>query len=141
MTYSILRFAHFIGVMLMGAGLIGVWLSDLRSRKVQDLVLFAEAVRYITVFYDGGVVPGAVILFVSDAWMTALHALLGHSDAVAHRVARRHPAGHLDPIHHRHRLRPRRRDGSDNVDPPPVPVASPNVQQTELRNFGTREPL
>ncbi len=70
MTYSLLRFAHLVGLMLMGAGLIGVWLSDLRSRKVHDLVRFAEAVRNVAVFYDGVVVPGAVILFFSGAWMT-----------------------------------------------------------------------
>jgi len=72
MTYSLLRFAHLVGFTLMGAGLIGVWLSDLRSRKVRDLGLFAEAVRNIAVYYDGVVVPGAVILFVSGAWMTAV---------------------------------------------------------------------
>lgn len=71
MTYPLLRFAHLVGVTLMGAGLIGVWLADLRSRQVQDLVRFAEAVRNIAVFYDGVVVPGAVMLFVSGAWMTA----------------------------------------------------------------------
>ncbi|MEW6247151.1 MAG: DUF2269 family protein [Nitrospirota bacterium] len=74
MTYSLLRFVHLVGVMLMGAGLIGVWLSDLRSRKVRDLALFAEAVRNIAVFYDGVVVHGAVIRFMSGVWMTALHA-------------------------------------------------------------------
>ncbi len=72
MTYSLLRFAHLVGLTLMGAGLIGVWLSDLRSRKVHDLGLFAEAIRNIAVYYDGGVVPGAVILFVSGTWMTAV---------------------------------------------------------------------
>lgn len=71
MTYSLLRYAHLIGLMLLGAGLIGVWISDLRSRKVRDLGLFAEAVRNIAVFYDGVVVPGAIILFVSGTWMTA----------------------------------------------------------------------
>ena len=71
MTYSLLRFAHVIGLMLMGAGLIGVWVSDLRSRQARDLIRFAEAVRNIAVFYDGVVVPGAVILFASGAWMTA----------------------------------------------------------------------
>jgi uncharacterized membrane protein len=71
MTYSLLRFAHLVGLMLMGAGLIGVWISDLRSRQVRDLARFAEAVRNIAVFYDGVVVPGAVILFLSGAWMTA----------------------------------------------------------------------
>ena len=71
MTYSLLRFAHLVGLMLMGAGLTGVWISDIRSRKVRDLVRFAEAVRNIAVFYDGVVVPGAVILFASGVWMTA----------------------------------------------------------------------
>lgn len=71
MTYSLLRYVHLIGLMLLGAGLIGVWISDLRSRNVRDLRLFAEAVRNIAVFYDGVVVPGAVILFASGAWMTA----------------------------------------------------------------------
>jgi uncharacterized membrane protein len=71
MTYSLLRFAHLVGVMLIGSGLIGVWISDLRSRKVRDLVLFGEAIRNIAVFYDGLVVPGALILLISGAWMTA----------------------------------------------------------------------
>ncbi|MBI5854884.1 MAG: DUF2269 family protein [Nitrospirae bacterium] len=71
MNYSLLRFAHLVGLTLMGAGLIGVWLADLRSRKVRDLALFAESVRNITVFYNGIVVPGAVILFFPGAWMTA----------------------------------------------------------------------
>jgi uncharacterized membrane protein len=70
MTYSLLRFAHLVGLTLMGAGLIGVWISDLRSRKVRDLVRFAEAIRNVAIFYDGLVVPGALILFVSGAWMT-----------------------------------------------------------------------
>jgi hypothetical protein len=63
--YSLLRFAHLVGLTRMGAGLIGVWISELRSRKVHDLALFAEAVRSIAVFYDGLVVPSAVILFAS----------------------------------------------------------------------------
>src|SRR5215467_1236949 len=71
MTYSLLCYAHLVGLMLIGGGLIGVWVSDMRSRKVRDLVLFGEAIRNIAVFYDGLVVPGAVILFVSGTWMTA----------------------------------------------------------------------
>lgn len=71
MTYSLLRFAHLVGLTLIGAGLIGVWISDLHSRKVRDLTLFAEAIRNIAVFYDGLVVPGAIILALSGAWMTA----------------------------------------------------------------------
>jgi len=53
----------------MGAGLIGVWMSDLRSRQLRELGALAEAVRSIAVFYDGLVVPGALLLLASGAWM------------------------------------------------------------------------
>lgn len=70
MEYLILKYLHILGAVLMGAGLIGVWLADLRSRQHRDLVRFSEAVRYIAVFYDGVVVPGALILLVSGTWFT-----------------------------------------------------------------------
>jgi Predicted integral membrane protein (DUF2269) len=64
-TYPILKFLHLLGLTLMGAGLIGVWYADLRSRQVQDLPVFAEVVRSIAVLYDGLVVPGALLLLGS----------------------------------------------------------------------------
>ncbi len=70
MDYALLKFFHVIGAVLMGAGLIGVWLSDPRSRQHRDLVRFSEAVRYIAIFYDGVVVPGALILLASGTWFT-----------------------------------------------------------------------
>lgn len=69
MTYNLLKFAHLLGAILMGAGLVGVWLADLRSRQLRDLRAFAEAVRNIAVFYDGLVVPGALLLLASGSWM------------------------------------------------------------------------
>ena len=62
MDYSILNLLHVIGAVLIGGGLIGVWMSDLRSRQVHDLRSLHEAVRNIAVFYDGVVVPGALLL-------------------------------------------------------------------------------
>jgi hypothetical protein len=53
----------------MGAGLVGVWYADLRSRQVRDLHLFAEHIRMVAVFYDGLVVPGALLLLGSGAWL------------------------------------------------------------------------
>src|SRR5262249_48037880 len=53
----------------MGAGLIGVWYADLRSRQVRELPVFAEAVRSIAVLYDGLVVPGALLLLGSGTWL------------------------------------------------------------------------
>ncbi|MEK8015989.1 MAG: DUF2269 domain-containing protein [Candidatus Parabeggiatoa sp.] len=70
MEYTILRYFHVLGAILMGAGLIGVWLTDLRSRQQRDVVRFSEAVRYIAIFYDGVVVPGALILLFSGTWFT-----------------------------------------------------------------------
>jgi uncharacterized membrane protein len=69
MTYPLLKLAHLIGLALMSAGLIGVFVSDLRSRQLRDLPLFAEAIRSIAVFYDGLVVPGALLLLGSGTWL------------------------------------------------------------------------
>jgi len=69
MTYDLLKLAHIIGAVLIGGGLIGVWLADLRSRQTRELVRFSESVRNIAVFYDGVVVPGAIILLVSGTWL------------------------------------------------------------------------
>ena len=72
MTYLILRYVHLLGLTLMGAGLIGVWYADLRSRQVGDLnlPLLGELVRQVAVFYDGLVVPGALLLLGSGTWLT-----------------------------------------------------------------------
>ena len=69
MEYSVLRFLHVLGAVLMGGGLIGVWMADLRSRQLRELLGFAEAVRNIAVFYDGIVVPGALLLMASGTWL------------------------------------------------------------------------
>jgi len=69
MTYELLKFAHLVGLALISGGLIGVWIFDLRSRQLTDLPLFAEAVRNIAVFYDGVVVPGALLLLASGTWL------------------------------------------------------------------------
>jgi uncharacterized membrane protein len=69
MDYGLLKFFHILGAVLMGGGLIGVWMSDLRSRQLHELKSFSEAVRNIAVFYDGLVVPGALLLLFSGIWM------------------------------------------------------------------------
>jgi hypothetical protein len=67
--YPWLRFAHLVGLMLISAGLIGVFVADMRSRQVRDLRLFAQAVTFVAVFYDGLVVPGALLLLASGTWL------------------------------------------------------------------------
>ena len=44
-------------------------MADLRSRQLRELLPFAEAVRNIAVFYDGLVVPGALLLLASGTGM------------------------------------------------------------------------
>ena len=67
--YLLLRFAHLIGLMLMSGGLIGVFVADMRSRQVRDVKLLAQAVMFIAVFYDGLVVPGALLLLATGTWL------------------------------------------------------------------------
>jgi uncharacterized membrane protein len=67
--YGLLKFFHLVGAVLMGGGLIGVWMADFRSRQLHELKPFSEAVRNIAVFYDGVVVPGAPLLLGSGTWM------------------------------------------------------------------------
>jgi len=67
--FLLLRFAHLVGLMLISAGLIGVFVADMRSRKVRDVKLFAQAITFIAVFYDGLVVPGALLLLASGTWL------------------------------------------------------------------------
>ncbi len=47
MTYSLLKLTHLIGLALMSAGLIGVFVSDLRSRQLQDLILPPSRSHYL----------------------------------------------------------------------------------------------
>jgi uncharacterized membrane protein len=68
-TYPVLKFLHLLGLTLLGAGLVGAWYADLRSRQVRDLPVFAEAIRSVAVFYDGLVVPGALLLLGSGTWL------------------------------------------------------------------------
>lgn len=67
--FLLLRFAHLIGLMLMSAGLIGVFIADMRSRQVRDVRLFTQAISFIAAFYDGLVVPGALLLLASGTWL------------------------------------------------------------------------
>ncbi len=41
MDYGLLKFFHILGAVLMGGGLIGVWMSDLRSRQLHELKSFS----------------------------------------------------------------------------------------------------
>ena len=69
MDFLLLRFAPLVGLMLMSAGLIGVFVADMRSRQIRDVKLFAQAVTFIGVFYDRLAAPGALLLLGSGTWL------------------------------------------------------------------------
>lgn len=70
MGYLALKFLHIVGFVLIGGGLVGVFLADLRSRQTRDIRLVAEACRYVAIFYDGVVVPGAILAGLSGLLLT-----------------------------------------------------------------------
>lgn len=65
----ILRFIHILGLCLMAGGLLGVFVSDMRSRQAKSLESFGQVVTMIALFYDGLVVPGALLLAASGTWL------------------------------------------------------------------------
>jgi uncharacterized membrane protein len=69
MDYLIFKFLHIIGFILIGGGLVSVFIADLRSRQTADVRVIAEACRYEAVFYDGVVVPGAILVLISGPVM------------------------------------------------------------------------
>ena len=61
MTYRILLACHTVGFVLLGAGLIGVWIAELRSRQTRDLMALAEACRFVSVLYRVGAFYGSLL--------------------------------------------------------------------------------
>lgn len=74
--YLLLRFAHVAGAILLGGGLLAVFISEWRAMRVRDLARFAEAAWYTAVFYDALVLPGALLAAASGLIM-ALELELG----------------------------------------------------------------
>jgi uncharacterized membrane protein len=64
-TYALLRLGHVVGAILLGGGLLAVFVSELRAWRTDDVRVFAEAAWYTATFYDGLVVPGALLLGAS----------------------------------------------------------------------------
>lgn len=67
--YLLLRFAHVAGAILLGGGLLAVFVSEWRAMRVRDLARFAEAAWYTAVFYDALVLPGALLAAASGLAM------------------------------------------------------------------------
>jgi uncharacterized membrane protein len=68
-TYLLLRMVHIVGFILLGGGLSAVFVSELRAYRTTEVHRFAEAAWYTATFYDGLVVPGAVLLALSGVFL------------------------------------------------------------------------
>jgi uncharacterized membrane protein len=63
--YSFLRLMHFLGFILLGGGLLAVFVSEWRAYRTDKVELFAEAAFYTATFYDALVTPGAALMILS----------------------------------------------------------------------------
>lgn len=63
--YLLARLGHVAGFILLGGGLAAVFLADWRGRRTTDARGFVEAARFTALFYDGLVVPGALLIAAS----------------------------------------------------------------------------
>lgn len=71
MSHELMRFGHLLGVLLMAAGLLGVFICDLRGRRAATMERAREASALVALFYDALVVPGAVMLGAAGTALVA----------------------------------------------------------------------
>jgi uncharacterized membrane protein len=67
--YTLLRFAHIVGFILLGGGLLAVFISELQAYRTTDMKVFAEASRYTAIFYDSFVISGALLVGISGFFL------------------------------------------------------------------------
>jgi uncharacterized membrane protein len=68
-TYSLLKFGHIIGFILLGGGLLSVFISELQAYRTTDMRVFAEAARYTAIFYDSLVISGALLVAITGYFL------------------------------------------------------------------------
>lgn len=71
MIYLVAKFAHLVGLTMIASGLIGVFVTDMRSRQLTELKTYAEVFRSTSVFYRGLVTPGGIVLLISGTYLVA----------------------------------------------------------------------
>jgi Predicted integral membrane protein (DUF2269) len=64
MDYYLLL-GHIAGFILLGGGLLAVFVSELRAHTTDDVHVFAEAAWYTAIFYDALALPGALLVGLS----------------------------------------------------------------------------
>jgi hypothetical protein len=106
MAYKTLLACHFLGFLLLGAGLVGVFVAELRSRQTRSLELIAEACRTVSVMYRVGAFCGALIVigsgvllvlelgigFLAAPWLIGMWAFAAFEFVEGNTVTRVHAA-------------------------------------------------
>jgi hypothetical protein len=106
MAYKTLLALHFLGFLLLGAGLVGVFVAELRSRQTRHLALIAEACRYVSVMYRVGAFCGALLVigsgvllvfeleigFLSAPWLIGMWAFAAFEFVEGNTITRVHAA-------------------------------------------------
>ena len=92
--YTLLKFLHIIGLVVLGGGLLAVFVSELRAYGTNDIGIFSEAARYTAVFYDALVAPGPRYIWGAPGLRTSFRLLRRslarrHVGALCLRVRRR----------------------------------------------------
>lgn len=67
--YTLLKFGHIVGFIVLGGGLLAVFISELQAYRTTDMKVFAEAARYTATFYDSFVISGALLVGVSGFFL------------------------------------------------------------------------
>jgi uncharacterized membrane protein len=68
-SYLLFRLMHFTGFIMLGGGLLAVFVSEWRAYRANGAPAFAEAARYTAIFYDALALPGALLLGVSGFFL------------------------------------------------------------------------
>lgn len=77
--YSLIKFGHIAGFILLGGGLLAVFVSEFQAYRTSDMKVFAEAARYTAIFYDSLAITGALLVAVSG-FLLVLELGLGFFD-------------------------------------------------------------
>ncbi len=103
-TYTLLKFTHVIGFLLISGGVFAIFLSEWQSHTTHDVRIFAEAARYNLIFRNSLIAPGSVVVtitgiflvleldirFFDAPWLVGMWGLFAFEFIEANAVARRH---------------------------------------------------
>ncbi len=75
-TFTILKFTHIIGFVLIFSGILGIFISEWQTFSTHDARRCAEAARLTLIFRNSFIAPGSIIIIVTGIWLV-LHLDMG----------------------------------------------------------------